>query len=292
MRDLIVRLALAASVLLSASTASAIPVSWDVDPTLSSFRLAIPDQVVTLGTVTATMRLRNQNNATWTQNNAPVDGLLATNVGPGISSIEFLGGASSLFGVTTGSYRPNPAAYNTAVTDATNTAGTYSNTSSAPGVYAARVNASVSIVTLNTGYIMFDMVDYDVDSLGALAISGTSFLASGLSVGIEQARLGYDGISTIAGQVVGDELGVIGPILATNTNGGNGSIVDLGGGNYRITIPVNMPVAVSLGTVSLNATATGTIVGFATIPLAEPATLGLLAASLLGVAIRVRRRAR
>ena len=281
---------LALSLGLLASPASAV-VLWDIDPAQSNFRLAIPDQTVTLGTVTATMRLRNQNNATWTQNNAPVDGTLATQIDPGITSIQFLAGASSLVGVNTGSFRPNPAAYNTAVTDTLNTAGTFTATTSDPAVYAARVNASVSIITLNTGYIAFDNISYDLGSL-VTAIVGTSFASNAISLGILDSRVGFDGISTIAGQVVPDTLAQTGPISGTNSSAPVGSIVNLGA-QYRLTVPINMPVFVNLGGVMLNATATGTLVGFAatnTVP--EPATLGLVAAGLLGLAMHGRRRVR
>lgn len=278
--------ALALSLGLLASPASAV-VQWDINPSLSNFRLAIPDQTVTLGTVTATMRLRNQNNATWTQNNAPVDGFLATNLGPGFSSIQFLAGASSLTGVTTGNYRPNPSAYNTAVTDTLNTAGTFTNTSSDPAVYAARVNAQISIITVNTGYIAFDNMSYDLGSI-ITAITGTSFASNAIALGILDSRVAYDGINTIAGQVVADTLAQTGPISGTNSSAGAGSLVNVGGNQYRLTVPINMPVFVNLGGVMLNATATGTLVGFAEIP--EPATLGLVAAGLVGLAMHGRRR--
>ena len=269
-----------------ASPASAV-VQWDINPSLSNFRLAVPDQSVTLGTITATMRLRNQNNATWTQNNAPVDGFLATNVGAGFSNIQFLAGQSSLVGVTTGNYRPNPSVYNTAVTDSINTAGTFTNTSSDPAVYAARVNASVSIITINAGYIAFDNMSYDLGS-AVTAITGTSFLSNAISLGILDSRVGFDGINTIAGQVIGDTLAQTGPIAGVNSAAGAGSIVNVGGNQYRLTVPINMPVFVNLGGVMLNATATGTLVGFAEIP--EPATLGLVAAGLVGLAMHGRRR--
>jgi hypothetical protein len=284
-RVLAIRLAALALGLGLALPASAV-VMWDVDPSLSSFRLAVPDQTVTLGTLSATMRLRNQNNAAWTTNNAPVDGLLATNVGTGFSSIQFLAGAHSLVGVNTGSYRPNPGVYNTAVTDATNSAGTFTNTSADPAVYAARVNAQVSIITINTGYIAFDNVSYDLGS-AVTAITGTSFLSNAISLGILDSRVGYDSIA--AGTTgIGDTLVNTGPIAAINTNGAAGALVNVGGTTYRLTVPINMPVFINLSGVMLNATATGTIVAFAEIP--EPATLGLVALGLAGLAMTGRRR--
>lgn len=272
---------------LSASPAHAYLVSWDINPVQSSFTLTVPDQSVVLGTVTATMRLRNQNNAAWTTNTAPVDGLLATNLGLGFSSVQFLGGASSLVGVNSGTYRPNPAAYSTATTSTINTAGTFTNTSSAPAVFAARVNASVAIVgTLNTGYISFDNVTYDVSS-AVTALAGTSFLSNALTVGLADSRINFDGISTIAGQVVGDTQAQSGPLNGVNTGAGAGSIVNVGGTQYRITMPISLPVAISLGGVNLNATATGVLVGYAFIP--EPATAALLAAGVAALALRGRR---
>jgi hypothetical protein len=111
-----------------------------------------------------------------------------------------------------------------------------------------------------------------------------------VSVGILDSRIAFDGINTIAGQVVADGLGQSGPISAANINGAAGSIVPIDAfGNYRITVPINMPVSISLSGVNLNATATGVIVGYAFIP--EPATLGLVALGLLALGVRARNRA-
>jgi len=277
----------------SASPVHAVSVNWDIDPTLSSFKLAIPDQPVTLGTLTVTMRLRNQaGNATWTTNTAPVDGLLATNVGwsGGVSSVQFLGGSSSLVGLNTGNYRPNPASYSTSVTSTINTAGTFTNTSSAPAVYAASVRGNLPVLGLQTlGYISFDNVSYDVSSV-VTPVVATSFLSNAVTLGLLDSRIDFDGISVIiAGQVVGDTQGQSGPLSGVNTGAGAGSIVNVGGFNYRITVPINLPVAISLGGVNLVGTATGSLVGFASI-IPEPATAALLAAGIVALGVRGRRR--
>jgi hypothetical protein len=263
------------------SPASAFTVSWDVDHTQSSFTLTVPDQPVTLGDISGTLRLRNQNNAAWTTNTAPVDGILATDITPGFSSIQFLGGASSLVGLNTGSYRPNPAAFSTAATSTINTAGSFTNTSSAPAVYAARVNAFVGIVNLNLGYISFDNVSYDASS-AAIAFAGTSFLANGITVGLADSRVNFDAINTIVGQPVGDAQSQSGPLSGINSGAGSGSMVNVGGTLYRLTVPINLPVTVTLSGLNLNATATGTLVAFANIP--EPATLVTVMLGLAGLA--------
>jgi hypothetical protein len=158
-------------------------------------------------------------------------------------------------------------------------------------VYAARVNASTVVIipiTLNVGYINFDNILYDASS-AALSVVGTSFLANQVNVGILDARANFDGISTgIAGQVVADAQGQTGPISALNANAAAGSVVDLGGGNYRLTLPISAPVNVNLSGVNLNATATGQIVAYAFIP--EPGTIVLLATGVGGLLLHGRRR--
>jgi hypothetical protein len=277
-----------------ASNATALSVNWDINPTLSSFKLAIPDQQVTIGTTTATMQLRNQNNAAWTTNVAPVDGLLATDM-IFLSSVQFLGGSSSLVGVNTGSYRPNPAAYNTASTSTINTAGSFTNTTTAPAVYGARINGQVDIgfvITVNLGYISFSNLSYDVISAALAVDGGGNFGASTVGLGILDSQVQVDGVSSLAGQPVADSIGNTGPIMGTNSSAGNGQIIWLGGNDYKITVPINMPVSVSLSGVNLNATATGTLVGFATfIPIPEPSTLLLAVTGLVALAARSRRRA-
>ncbi len=54
-------------------------------------------------------------------------------------------------------------------------------------------------------------------------------------------------------------------------------------------MPINVPVDISLGGVNLVGTATGTLVGFASI-IPEPATAALLAAGIVALGVRGRRR--
>ena len=115
---------LALSLGLLSSPASAV-VLWDIDPAQSNFRLSFPIKWSRSAPLRQRCACGTRTTPRGPQNNAPVDGLLATQVNPGITTIQFLGGSSSLTGVTTGNFRPNPAAYNTAVTDTLNTAGTF-----------------------------------------------------------------------------------------------------------------------------------------------------------------------
>ena len=152
-------------------------------------------------------------------------------------------------------------------------------------MYAARVNAFF-IININTGYIAFDNVFYDIGS-AALAIAGTSFLSNTTTIGILDSRIGYDSIAS-GTTGIGDVLAQTGAIAAVNSGGPAGSIVDMGGQIYRLTIPVNMPVFVNLSGIMLNATATGTITAYAFVP--EPATLGLVMIGITGLALHGRRR--
>ena len=51
--------------------------TWDIDPTQSFFRLTIPDQSLTIGTTTATIRLRDAGSSSnWTDAGGRMGGAL------------------------------------------------------------------------------------------------------------------------------------------------------------------------------------------------------------------------
>src|SRR5690606_2652074 len=79
------------ALLVSSSVASAATIAWAIDSSQSSITLDVPDQSVSLGGTTATIRLRDAgNNNQWTQGRtAAVAGTLVTDYVDGVS-IEFL----------------------------------------------------------------------------------------------------------------------------------------------------------------------------------------------------------
>jgi len=258
---------------------------WAIDDTQSALTLNVPDQSVSLDGITATIQLRNADNSTWSQGRtAAVAGTLTTDFVDGVS-IEFLSGQHNAFGLTSGSFRPNPDDFDPNATNAENPNGQFIGTSTADAVFAAKVRASVSFLTLDVAYIGFLDVAYDIGS-GAVPITGTSFDSSGLSVGVDQSLVALDGLSTLVGQVIPDTDGT----LFANIFGANGAA----GGSVtapdpindpllrRLEIPVDVPLTLTLEGTNLNASATGTIVAFALVP--EPATALLLLGGLVGLA--------
>jgi hypothetical protein len=296
LRSLALGCSVAATHLLLASASHAVAVSWDIDPTQSSFTLAMPDQSVTLDGTTATVRVRNQSTANngnnvWNVGNiAALDGFLATDYVDG-SSIQFLSGQHSAVGVNSGNFRPNPAQFNPANTNASNPLGQFSGTGSAPAVFGARVRATVGL-TVDAAFISFLDVSYDLGST-ALPISGTSFAANSLSLGIDSTHVAFDGLSIIiVGQPIPDDPGaLIENVFGTNTSG-SASITSpnpVGAPLLRrLSIPVSLPLVLNLGDINLNASITGNIVAFATVP--EPTTALLLGIGLAGMAAIGRKR--
>jgi PEP-CTERM motif len=273
--------------LAAAAPSQASPIVWTLDSVASSLSLAVPDQVVTIGTTTATVQFRNQTPATppsvWTVGNtAKVGGTITTNYVEG-SSIEFLSG--DMFGLTSGNYRPNPAVFNTTSTNTANPNGQYTSTSQAAGVFGGRVRANVGL-TVDAGFFNFTATTYDVVS-SALAISGTNFAANTMTLGIDTATLAFDGLNIIfVGQPIPDSFGALAGIFGTN-GAATGTVVapDPIGDPLlrRLTIPVSLPLMLNLEGTMLNASASGTIVAYAYVP--EPGTLLLLGGGLLALAV-------
>ncbi|CAL1125265.1 unnamed protein product [Cladocopium goreaui] len=295
--------ALATSLAVGSSLANAAPIAWQIDQTQSSISLSIADTAVDLDGTNATVRIRNQsggNSGPWNVGNtAFMGGTLFTDYSEGGShSIEFLPhAAGDIFGLTSGSYRPNPASWNPANTNADNPDGQYSNTSTDPSVFGARVRASVSILTLDAGYLAIDDVSYDAQS-AQLAVSGTtggSFDASLINFGILESLIYFDGVALPLGlgQPIPDTFAEpFNGFIAQNNSAGSGIINDLGGASREMIIPINMVLALDIEGIILNAGVTGQVVAYSVVP--EPSTFvmfGLGAVGLAVTAIRKRRRA-
>jgi len=271
---------------LVSTTASATAVTWAIIQSASSIKLAIPDQTVD-GTK---LGLRNQtgSGSSWTVGNtAAIGGTLKTNYIEG-GSIDITPG-SNIFAINSGNYRPNPAAFNTAVTSTANPDGTYGNTSTAPGVLGAKAVAPDALGA-TAAYLAFRSVSFQIDSAPMPFVgptTGGTFNTAGLSFGIANALIDLDGVSiTFVGQLIPDAANVaVSNLVAANTNP-NGTIV--GGGIFRqITIPLNIPIAIDVDGIILNASLTGQIVAVA-IP--EPSTLMMAGVGLVSLGVYARRR--
>jgi hypothetical protein len=279
----------------AAAPARADLVPWEVDETLSQIALAVPDQVVTLDTLTATIRLRNPSGGDagpWNVGNvAAVAGRIVTEYQDGVS-IEFLSGLHDLFALDSGSYRPNPAAFDPLLVNAENPDGQFANTSTAPGAYGARVRATVSIFTLDAAFINFTEVLHDIFS-PVLPIASGSFDGQGLTMGFELATIAFDGLSTLVGQPIPDAQGTqLLDVLGTNlVAGATITAPDPMEPDLRmLTLPVDLDLVVVVGGVPLDASATGTIVAFTTIP--EPGITSMFASGAVLLAFLDRRRSR
>src|SRR5262249_19766801 len=65
-------------------------VNWTVDSAASTATVTLPDQNITLSGISATVRIRNNDNSAWTVgNSAHMSGTIATDYTDG-SSIQFL----------------------------------------------------------------------------------------------------------------------------------------------------------------------------------------------------------
>jgi len=280
--------------LLAGAGARAEFVDWEVDESLSQIALAVPNQDVDLDGLVVNIRMRNQvggDAGPWSVGNtASLDGVIATDYVDG-GSIEFLLGQHLLFALPSGSYRPNPAAFDPLLVDPDNPFGTFTNTSTAPGAYGGRVRANILIVEPDAAFVNFTDVFFDLAS-GVLPITAGSFASEALDLGIESATVAFDGLDVGFGfgQPIPDAPDYV--ILdAVNANLAAGATVTapdpLQPDLRMLTIPVDVDLVIDLG-VPLDATATGTLVAFAVLP--EPGAASMLGFGGLLLACLERRR--
>lgn len=259
-RPLLIRGFLFALLSLCGARTDASQVIWDINPVESYLKIDIPDTVIPgLGT----LQFRNQDNTAWTANKASYDGLLATDWSA--SNIEFLSGQSSIVGVNTGSYRPNPAAFNPLLTNAANPNGQFANTTTAPAVYGARLNGANGPLTLDAARLSIQNTSIDLG--GTAPFVSNSFLTNGLNLA-GTGLVNYDGlVAPIIGQLLPDFSQGQMSLFADINSGANGSITSAnyeGGFNYKITVPLQATTRILEGIgYEITGTVTGQIVAYA-----------------------------
>lgn len=289
-----------------ASQSQAAIVNWNIDSANSFVRLNLPLNVnTTISGIGAQIRLRNENNATWSDaggRRSNVQGTIATNYFDGSPTIQYLAGASSMQSINFGSFRPNPAQFSTSATNASSTGGTYTGTGGAPKSFYVRANANaLGFVNVTAARLGIRDVQYDAGGAPiALTGGGGNYTApSGGNFGLIGGLYDLDadvqgGLLSAIGQITADVAGgsltslLGGPVNAANT--GALSITNLGGLNRRLDQVINIPLAFDLGGFILNASIEGQIRAFATVPVPEPASLTLAGLAVTAVAFRRRRR--
>ncbi|CAG0984503.1 hypothetical protein MYXO_02052 [Myxococcaceae bacterium] len=294
---------LALGVALSAPRAEAVSVSWDLNPAESSITLAVPDQSLVLSGQNVTVRVRNQattgSGGSWTVGRtAQIDGLVSSDYVEGSSIQFFTNPVGDVFALDSGSYRPNPAAFNPGNTNSSNPNGQYSNTTTASAVFGGRVHISAlsGFIQGDAGVLNFQNVLLNVLNTSVIAMSGTNFSSAGIQVGIDTALVNFDGLSlSLIGQVVPDaNQQAFSPLFAANgTTTSSVTAPDLINQPLlrKLTLNINLAnLQLDLSGTIVTASITGTLVGYATV-VPEPSTLLLAAAGMLGLAIRGRRRA-
>lgn len=222
--------------------------------------------------------------STTTGNTAFISGTFATTIGGSLTgktltSIQFISGASNLSALSSGNYRPNPAAYNSIVS-------AYNNNSSTPGNYAFTEHTLLG----NQALVSFDNVTYDINS-GNLPGSWT--VGSGvinlypwidLNFGILDSMMSVQGLSVfLVGQYIPNYSGHVSNVAANDAYPRDGTYTFNGPDtNLNIKIPLSIPISIDMGGGTLlNGTATGQIVANSAVP--EPSTMAL--AALAGVSI-------
>ena len=261
---------------------------WFINSSQSKVTLSIPDQVVDGNK----LGFRNQtgSGSSWTAGNSTnLSGFISTDFSPYSSNPVQFGSGSTIAGLNSGNYRPNPAAFNPFSTSTVNQDGTYTNTSTAPGVLGAKVVA-VDVLGAAAAYIAFRDTNFDISS-GPLTTTPTgaftrSFNSAGLQFGISSSGFDLDGLSIILlGQFIPDLHTTVGNFMGTNTNP-NG-LLALEGLVYKMTIPLSVPLAIDLEGTVLSATLSGQIVAYY---MPEPSAFMMGGMGLAALVVYARRR--
>ncbi len=257
-------------------------VVWDVDPAASYIRLTVPDQTLTIPDYgDATLRVRDASDRNqWTDaggRRAAIDGEVVTEYADA-TSIQFLGGAHSLYARDQTQLRPNPAQWDEAGTN-------YTDTSTAPAALGGRIRATYLLPTFDVAFMAFRSVQLDITNVigGAVAITGGAFAPNTTACGIAAGSLDVDGLELTLGlgQPVPDVRGGRLPAMVV-TNAAGGTILNLGGLKRKLTYTISIPnLSIDMEGVAIAASAAGQIVAYALLP-DEPITSPTLEAEKQG----------
>ncbi len=222
-----------------------------------------------------------------------MDGQIQTDYTPG-GTITFLANPEGLWvGLDSGSYRPNPAAFNSATTSTSAPYGQYTNTTTDAAVFGGRLRTALLAGTFDATYFSINDVNYDASS-AILPIGGSmgaqTFAANSVQFGMSSALFNFDGLSLPGiGQALPDILAEEFVLNGTNT-ATTATIVPYGIGYWQMTIPVNVLWSIDLGDGAiLPLQATGTIVA---VSVPEPSTGVLAIVAIVGATLCGRSRRR
>jgi hypothetical protein len=261
------------------------PVSWDVDSNASFFAVSIPDFSIPDGPTTTTIRVRNASGtgSVWnTGNQTQISGRINTMYDQSNdSAIQFLPQAN-LVGLLSGTYRPNPSAWN----------GTeYTNTNAANANLGARVNGLTYGINYQIGFLAARNMLFDLTSANQLSTtlggSISSLNAAGNAFGVRSMDVDFDGfyVPAFDYQPVSDSHETITQMTALGTGTMSSGVIEagsFGAFNRKMTLNFSVPIQFTLNNLTLNGTATSRIVAYA-VPEPTTVTLAMFAAASLAV---------
>ncbi|MEM7235759.1 MAG: hypothetical protein AAF517_26555, partial [Planctomycetota bacterium] len=247
-------------VFLATRAANGEPTIWVIDPARSEISISIPDSEVTFGLDFYSLQYRNdlgQNEGPWDFGNfTSLSGTIFADYVEG-ESISFASGSHAIEGGVTSDYRPDDSVFDPALVDNLNESGQYNGTSTAPGVFGARVRITSDSETVDAAFQKFEDVEFDVGSEGPLPITDGSFASEDLEVGLSSMTLDVDGLETglPVRQLFSDQLNGFQPQASMPNRATGGTI-----SGQELTLPVEFDIRLSQGGLSVSGTVSGQIV--------------------------------
>jgi hypothetical protein len=286
-------------VFVGAGSTRAEHVDFVVDSSNSYLTLAIPNFLYS----GASFNLNGQNRTNgaplataWsstTGNTAFVSGSFSTTIGGSLSggtinSVQFIAGSSTMTALTSGNFRPNPAAFNSAAP-----VPNYNNNSPHAADYGGVVH---SATFANAAYFSLSSSTVDLETTNPVSVVTNQFpvnlVGNSLITGLSTTLFGLQGGNVpLLGTIIPNQLTPLSGLSQGDVATGMGNFVLGSSGNpTTLTIPISVPFSIPIGGgIFLNGTATGQVVASA-VP--EPSTLGLAGLAGTFVAVWMRRRQR